>query len=99
MNPGEIIGDLDEKAAKQLGLQQWNQTKGTIYILDSKTLVTHQRWCFLFLPGPRLLIHLRDVEGVLGFGKHEHRPFQCTLSKKKLLSHLYWGAQVSMEIS
>ena len=38
MNPGEIIGDLDEKAAKQLGLQQWNQTKGTVYRLDSKTL-------------------------------------------------------------
>ena len=28
MNPGEIIGDLDEKAAKEMGLQQWNQTKG-----------------------------------------------------------------------
>ena len=30
VNPGEIIGDLDEKAAKQLGLQQWNQTKASI---------------------------------------------------------------------
>ena len=39
VNPGEIIGYLDEKAAKQLGLQQWNQTKGTIYILDSKTFI------------------------------------------------------------
>ena len=38
VNPGEIIGDLDEKAAKELGLQQWNQTKGTVYRLDSKTL-------------------------------------------------------------
>ena len=28
VNPGEIIGDLDEKAAKEMGLQQWNQTKG-----------------------------------------------------------------------
>ena len=37
MNPGEIIGDLDEKAAKELGLQQWNQTKGKVYRLDSKT--------------------------------------------------------------
>ena len=43
MNPGEIIGDLDEKAAKQLGLQQWNQTKGTVYRLDSKTLSTLNR--------------------------------------------------------
>ena len=25
--------------------------------------------------------------------------FKATLSKKNLLSHLYWGAQVSMEIS
>ena len=31
VNPGEMIGDLDEKAAKELGLQQWNQTKGTLY--------------------------------------------------------------------
>ena len=37
VNPGEIIGDLDEKAAKELGLQQWNQTKGTVYRLGSKT--------------------------------------------------------------
>ena len=43
VNPGEIIGYLDEKAAKQLGLQQWNQTKGTVYRLDSKTLSTLNR--------------------------------------------------------
>ena len=35
-----MIGDLDEKAAKELGLQQWNQTKGTVYRLDSITLPT-----------------------------------------------------------
>ena len=39
VNPGEMIGDLDEKAAKELGLQQWNKTKGTVYRLDSKTLL------------------------------------------------------------
>ena len=54
MNPGEIIGYLDEKAAKQLGLQQWNQTKGTIYMLDSKTLFTYPLYIFFtfnsFLP-------------------------------------------------
>ena len=44
VNPGEIIGDLDEKAAKELGLQQWNQTKGTVYRLDSKTLPTLRLW-------------------------------------------------------
>ena len=29
----------------------------------------------------------------------KYRATVTTLSKKKLLSHLYWGAQVSMEIS
>ena len=39
MNPGEMIGDLDEKAAKELGLQQWNQTKGTVYRLDNNVTI------------------------------------------------------------
>ena len=56
-----IICDLQSKSTQEIKMQQGFSVLLIINILG---------------PRPRLLIHLRGVEGVLGFGEREHRPFQ-----------------------